>query len=148
MIKVLAGAMAMAAVLTTGAAAQSGPSANSPEAAIVLRHLELILSGNVAEAYELVAEDFIQHNPTLAGDKAGTEAALTQMVATVSVSYDVKRVISGGGYVVVHAHLSFGDGGPGTAVVDIYRVADGFIAEHWDVLQPVPDTPANTNTMF
>ena len=36
----------------------------------------------------------------------------------------------------------------GLAVVDIFRVEDGRIIEHWDVIQPVPAESANTNGMF
>lgn len=33
------------------------------------------------------------------------------------------------------------------AAVDIFRVQDGLIAEHWDVVQPVPERPANPHGM-
>jgi predicted SnoaL-like aldol condensation-catalyzing enzyme len=36
----------------------------------------------------------------------------------------------------------------GMAVVDIFRIEDGKIAEHWDVIQEVPEFAANNNSMF
>jgi predicted SnoaL-like aldol condensation-catalyzing enzyme len=40
------------------------------------------------------------------------------------------------------------DGGRDTAVIDIWRLQDGLIAEHWDVVQPVPDQVQTPNGMF
>jgi predicted SnoaL-like aldol condensation-catalyzing enzyme len=36
----------------------------------------------------------------------------------------------------------------GVAIVEIFRVRDGKIAEHWDVIQPVPEKPLNSDSMF
>ena len=64
------------------------------------------------------------------------------------VRCEVKRIAIDGDLAFVHVrYLDFG--GRETAGVDIFRFnADGKIVEHWDVLQPVPATSKNANTMF
>lgn len=60
----------------------------------------------------------------------------------------VKRVLADGDLVAVHVNSKQSPQDAGLAIVDIFRVQDGKIIEHWDVIQPVPATPANNNTMF
>jgi predicted SnoaL-like aldol condensation-catalyzing enzyme len=53
--------------------------------------------------------------------------------------------------VVVHAFGKYdkmNQKDSGLAIMDIFRMENGKIAEHWDVIEPIPATSANTNTMF
>ena len=62
--------------------------------------------------------------------------------------FDFKRFVAEGDLVVVHSHLVRKPGDRGMAVMDIFRLENGKIVEHWDVLQEAPESPANNNTMF
>jgi predicted SnoaL-like aldol condensation-catalyzing enzyme len=59
-----------------------------------------------------------------------------------------KRIVAEGDYVVLHSHLILKPGDRGSAVVEMFRLENGRIVEHWDVAQEVPETSANNNTMF
>lgn len=62
--------------------------------------------------------------------------------------YEVKKVIAEGDFVVLHLHGMNGPNPHGESVVDIFRVIDGKVVEHWDVIQAIPDTADNANSMF
>lgn len=122
---------------------------SSPEVAVVMKYLRLAaIEGRIDEAYELVSEDFIQHNPSLPGDKTGSQHGLKKMVGGLNPTYEVKRVVSNGPLVVVHAHSVFNGQQPGYAIVDIFRVINDLIVEHWDVWQAIPANMVHKNTMF
>ena len=96
--------------------------------------------------------EYIQHNPNA---PTGRDATMAMLGAAVKnnpeLTHDVKRVIYGeDDLVAVHHHFRRTRDELGWAVVDILRIRDGYVVEHWDVMQPVPD-PANSknsNGMF
>lgn len=104
---------------------------------------------DVRRAFEtFVAPDYIQHNPGIADGREAAIAALAPMFSAPGATFEVKRVLVDGDLAVIHL---FGRGDPstkGAAVADIYRLKDGKIVEHWDILQPMPDKSANSHPMF
>jgi predicted SnoaL-like aldol condensation-catalyzing enzyme len=93
----------------------------------------------------LISGPYIQHNPLVADGVDGVMAFLKQ---AGRVPCEVKRIAIDGDLAFVHVrYLSLF--GQETAGVDIFRFDEaGKILEHWDVLQPVPATSQNSNTMF
>jgi predicted SnoaL-like aldol condensation-catalyzing enzyme len=98
---------------------------------------------------EFFTPTYIQHNPSVVTGPEGLRGLLDRArVASPQAEHRVKRVFADGDYVIAHVHVIIHPGERGRAVVDIFRIENGKIAEHWDVAQPVPETSANTNTMF
>jgi predicted SnoaL-like aldol condensation-catalyzing enzyme len=92
---------------------------------------------------------YIQHNPNAATGSQG----LKEMLDRAKVKYPkcehrVKRLLVDGNMVVAHVHVIFNPGEAGFAVVDIFRIAKGRIAEHWDVMQPITPSTKNDNGRF
>jgi predicted SnoaL-like aldol condensation-catalyzing enzyme len=102
----------------------------------------------LAAIQKYVSEDYIEHDPSTEGggragfikfiEKTGWDKPGNQAV----VHRD--REIASGELVVVHQHLRSGPTDPVWAIIDIFRVHDGKIVEHWDVVQHVPTKPVNT----
>ena len=97
-----------------------------------------------------VHPDYIQHDPNSPTGRDGTiEVLARHMEANPKMTHDVKRVIYGDdGLVAVHYHFKRAPDDRGSAVVDIFRIENGYLVEHWDVIQPVPERAMNENTMF
>jgi predicted SnoaL-like aldol condensation-catalyzing enzyme len=96
-----------------------------------------------------VHADYIQHNPMAPdGRQAAIDAIQPIFEAQPDMRYEVKLVIDQGPYVMVHNWLQRWPGDRGAAVVDILRVENGWIVEHWDVLQWIPEESLNDHPMF
>lgn len=114
---------------------------------LVLRGLAEFTKGNIEVLRELLHENFIEHSPdNPSGRDAFIEFTADAPVATARL--EIKRVIVDDEYAVVHYHMIAPDDPRGSAVVDIWRLVDGVITEHWDVVQPVPDADRIPHGMF
>jgi len=109
----------------------------------IIRDLDL----TVVDSY--IKEDYIQHSPTVKDGRAG----LLEMLAflkTLPKPADVSpspiiRIVADGDFVAVHLDVKFM--GKRAAVIDLYRLADGKLAEHWDAGQAYPEQEIGLITM-
>jgi len=105
---------------------------------------------DIDEAVRLyVGKNYIQHNPYM---RDGVEPMVDffphYFEQHPQASVDIKRVIAEGDLVMIHNLWRESPEDRGQAVVDIFRVENGKIVEHWDVSQEIPENPANKNGMF
>ena len=94
---------------------------------------------------EIMRDDYIQHNEDVAGGKEGFKQFFEQTFKSIpDFSYTMKKIVADGDIVMMYStttgtHTGEWVGNPGTGnklnfeVVDIFRIQDGKIAEHWDV---------------
>ena len=92
---------------------------------------------------------YTQHNPSAADGPEG----LKGFVAFLKEKFpnnrsEIKRMFADGDYVIVHVHAVREPGTRGNAIIDIFRLENGKVVEHWDVVQPIPEKAANNNGMF
>jgi len=100
-------------------------------------------------AVTFLGSQYKQHNPTAGDGAAGLKSFIDFLKAKFPSQHgEIKQIIAEGDLVALHVHSTRGDGTPGRAVVDIFRVEHGKVVEHWDVIQDIPEKSANGNGMF
>jgi predicted SnoaL-like aldol condensation-catalyzing enzyme len=95
----------------------------------------------------LFSDDYQQHNPRIPNGTAAIKALLGNLPA--DFRYEPGLVVAEGDYVAIHGRY-FGWGPKPMVAVDVFRVANGKLAEHWDVMQEeVPAAQSvNGNSML
>jgi len=146
---------ALAFLMATALAGCHGPSAPPAAGAALLPTREVasgflkqaFANGDVRGAYERYASpDFKQHDPDIADGLAGLTAYLAEAQAASRDAVNVNDIILvDGDLFALHHHAFAGPDDPGHFLVDIWRVENGKIVEHWDVSQMIPRVMAHAN---
>ena len=93
---------------------------------------------NVDAALKYVRADYIQHNPGVAQGREGLMDGFREKFKTDPTFHlEIKMTVSEGDMIAVYLKNVDPGGNTKARVVDMYRLQDGLLAEHWDVLQPV-----------
>ena len=92
---------------------------------------------------------YIQHNPAAKDGAEGMAAFVGFLKAQFPQNRsEIKRSFASGDHVILHVHNKRTPDSRGNAIMEIFRLEKGKIVEHWDVIQEIPEKPANTNGMF
>ncbi len=104
---------------------------------------------NFAAAEPFLGPWYIQHNPRAQDGIDGFKKYIDYLKSTYPQAHsEIKRIMTDGDYVILHVHSIKEPGTRGQAIVDIFRLEDNKIVEHWDVIQEIPAESANNNGMF
>ena len=96
-----------------------------------------------------IGATYTQHNPAVADGREG----LVDFVGGLLTEFpgfttSVQRSIAEGDLVALHVLARRTADDPGVISMDMFRFENGKIVEHWDVVQDIPDTSANSNGML
>jgi predicted SnoaL-like aldol condensation-catalyzing enzyme len=135
--------------LASGAAMAGSAQEEANRKAVLAFYEKGLNQKDVDAALAYVGDRYTQHNPTAADGPDGFRKFIGFLREKFPNSHsEIKRSFVDGDYVILHVHAVREPGTKGNAIVDVFKLENGKIVEHWDVVQPIPDAPANSNTMF
>jgi predicted SnoaL-like aldol condensation-catalyzing enzyme len=105
----------------------------------------LIETGDVDALATFLSDDFVHRRP---GSITETkmewlDAVRAAMVPLAGMQIEIHKMLADDDHVVVYSRRWLPDAGPEIAVVEIWRIEDGLIAEGWETIEPVAQVAAN-----
>ncbi|HWO03626.1 MAG TPA: nuclear transport factor 2 family protein [Methylomirabilota bacterium] len=142
--------VAVALLLAASAAlAAAGEREEANKKAVVEFYDKALNQKDFEAAAPYFGSRYVQHNPNAPDGIDGFKAFLGFLTEKFPQSRsEIKRVLADGDYVILHVHAVRTPGERGSAIVDVFKLENGKIVEHWDVVQPIPEKSANGNGMF
>ncbi|MBP2199131.1 nuclear transport factor 2 family protein [Pantoea cypripedii] len=142
-----------ALVMLTGCAksqVSTQPTSAEVNRQVVLAFYELGLNQKNADAaLKYVGSEYRQHNPNAEDGPAGFRKFIAFLKQKYPQSHsEIVSSFVDGNYVILHVHAVRETGTRGNAIVDIFRLENGKIVEHWDVTQAIPEKTVSGNSMF
>jgi predicted SnoaL-like aldol condensation-catalyzing enzyme len=142
-IKNILVAASIVAISATSAFAQNDKSTNKE--VVVAAMTGLFIARDVSVIDKYWSPSYTQHNPLVPNGSEVLKGFVPGMGS--SFKYEPGMVIAEGDYVMMHGRYT-GMAPKVMVGVDIFRLANGKIVEHWDVLQEETTKTASGNPMF
>ncbi len=116
----------------------------------VLDFYEVVINNQqYARVSEFVDDNYIQHKPEVEDGPKGLLDFVKWIYSQAPQHRaHIVRSFVDGDYVTLHVHILNGAEAKDIAVMDIFRVENGKLMEHWDVACPVPEAAKNTHGVF
>jgi predicted SnoaL-like aldol condensation-catalyzing enzyme len=135
--------------LSNGAALAASAQEEANRAAVLAFYEKGLNQKDADAALAYVGNRYVQHNPNAPDGPDGFRKFIGFLREKFPSSHsEIKRSFVDGDFVILHVHSVREPGSRGRAIVDIFKLENGKIVEHWDVVQDIPENPANNNTMF
>lgn len=94
-----------------------------------------------------IGDIYIQHNPSVAdGKEAFRQAATKWLKGAAKEKIDIQHLSAEGNLVYIHTRSQRGS--KTVSIIDIFKLENEKIIEHWDVDQEVPERSSNSHPMF
>jgi predicted SnoaL-like aldol condensation-catalyzing enzyme len=145
----IACAVALSSLVNQGAWAADTAQLEANKKIVVDFYEQGINQKDFEAAAKHLGPQYIQHNPGVPDGIEGFKS-LVKILRERAPKHrsEIKRVFADGDFVILHVHSIPQPGAKGAAIVDIFRLENGKIVEHWDVRQDITDRTANKNGMF
>lgn len=141
--------IAFAACAASAAPVRDTATEDANKAVVVEFYNKIFVDKDFEAARKYFGDRYVQHNPNAPDGPDALQKLLTGFWQKFPNAHsEIKRVFADGDFVVLHVNAIPEQGDPGLAIVDIFRLEAGKVVEHWDVVQKIPPTSANNNTMF
>ena len=149
-VRVIGLTLALACAAPPALAADGDASREARNKAFVMEFYDKALNAKDFDAAsKYLGNRYTQHNPTAKNGPEGLKGFIAFLKDKFPDSHsEIKRAFADGDYVILHVHSVRQPGTRGNAIIDIFKLENGKVVEHWDAVQPIPEDPQNSNTMF
>jgi predicted SnoaL-like aldol condensation-catalyzing enzyme len=134
----------------SGAPAQNGTT-QTPKQVVLAFYRLALMDFKPKEAFaQYAAPDFVEHSADSAGGTAqSTVDFLTGLIKkSPQPQWEIVRAVAEDDMVFLHVRFTPATGATPIVIGEIFRVRNGKIAEHWDIIQHAPKHPVNPIPVF